>query len=340
MHPKTSRCNIFPPADGHRRFLLPLAAVVVACWMSAMATPMVNAQQPPQPPTATSEGAMAAPVPQVLRALPPHQALRLQRGGERETFYRLDKDEPVVFSIQGPASVQLISRALFTGDQPVLGYSLLYRLDGGDDQRIDVGGIDADPNASFVPTSSGTPGRALSHRLAVGDGWHSLVLRRQGKAESVAVRVLATLGEPTGQVPWQPIEPTRPPPGVELRSGDGSLGTYFRFNEERGLRFEPSSPGFLKVQVHSEHSTAQKEPFRYQIEVRRDGRPWLLYDLLGEGSPGLRTVGGSTAPGKVRELIFRVELGTNGRRSHYLVRPAIGSGRSFFGRAEFAATAR
>jgi hypothetical protein len=246
----------------------------------------------------------------------------------------------LVFSIPGPATVQLTSRALFKDQRAVLGYTLTYRLDGGDDQRIDVGGIDVDPSASFLPAASGVPGHALNHRLAVGAGWHSLVLRRQGDAETVALRALVTVGDVNTKIPWRPIHPIRPPDGVELRSADGSLGTYFRFNEEQGLRFEPTSAGFLRVFVHSEHLSSQTDPFRYQIEVRRDGRPWLLYDLLGERSRGLKTVGTSTTPGEVRELIFRIETAELGRHGHYLIRPAIGSGRSFFGRAEFAATSQ
>ena len=281
-----------------------------------------------------------ASAPQPLKALPPHQTLRLQQGGEQQVFYLLTKDDRLVFSIPGPATVQLTSRALFSDERAVLGYTLTYRLDGGDDQRIDVGGIDVDPSASFLPASSGAPGHPLNHRLAVGDGWHSLVLRRQGSAEMVALRVVANVGESNPNIPWRPVHPIRPPDTVELRSADGSLGTYFRFNEEQGLRFEPPSAGFLRVLVHSEHLPSQTDPFRYQIEVRRDGRPWLLYDLLGERAAELETVGGSTTPGKARELIFRVEPAELGRRSHYLIRPAIGSSRSLLGRAEFAATSQ
>ncbi len=334
LMPIQRRLNPKPP---RRRSPL---AMALGLFLGLMLPPLaaVQAQDPSQAKTSAPSIPTSTATPQALQALPPHRALRLRQGAEQRTFFLLDKDEQVVFSIQGPATVQLISRALFTDGSPVLGYSLWYRLDGGDDQRIDVGGIDVDPTASFVPASSGAPGRALSHRLAVGDGWHSLVLRRQGSAQSVAIRALATMGNTNDQIPWRPLHPIRPPASVELISADGSLGTYFRFNEERGLRFEPTVQGFLRLFVHSEHFTSQTEPFRYQIEVRRDGRPWLLYDLLGERSAELKTVGGSTTPGKVRQLIFRVEPAELGRRSHYLIRPAIGSGRSLLGRADFAAT--
>lgn len=321
----TSRTTLCPWTRRHFPGGLKPAPVVRLAVGFCLLVAMAAAAQGPSP--------TPAPGPEELIALPPHKTLTL--GGEAShRYYLLPTDGAVTFSLEGPATLELTSRALFTDSRQVLGYALLYRLDGGSDQRIDVGGIDRDLGQTFSPATEGAPAYPLRHRLAVGEGWHSLEVRRGDGQQPVAVRATAQRG-PSRSLTWQTIEPARPPGVVALRSRDGSAEDYYRLSDEKGLRLEPPAPGFLRLQIHSDHLPSQPSQFRYQIEVRRDGKPFRLYHLLGTKSSEWALLRGSSRPGARREIIFPVDPGQGKLPSHYLIRPAIGSGRTFYGRVQF-----
>lgn len=296
----------------------------------------IAAAQSPQPEATPPSTSSHAPAARPLSPLPPQdQPLLLQGANATERTYLVPDNTPLLFSTPGPSVVELFSRAVFTDDRQVLGYALRYRIDRGDAQRIDVGGIDRDLGRRFRSGIRGEPGYAVRHRIQVPDGWHNLEIERGDPTQPVVVQARVT---PSQAAPrdWRPFEPLRPPPRVEAQRADGSPVQLYHFNEEKALRLQPQLSGYMRIEVYSEHPASQTAPFRYSVEVRLNGKALHLYHFLGQRASDLRLQNGGSSAGSMKELVFYVDPGT-GRGNNYLVRPVIGSGRSFLGTVEFVA---
>lgn len=315
------------------------SAFAVGLWLGFNAVGSTSGAWAQETGSATAPAAEAAPQgPLELAALPPHTAVALVGNGDAARAYLLPRDGSVVFSAPGPAVIELSSRAVFTDDRAMLGYALVYRLDDGDDHRIDVGGIDRDTGRSYRSGVQGHPAFPLRHRIELPEGWHSLEIKRGDVEQAVTVRAKLVPGEGRSRS-WRPFEPLRPPPRVEVLAAGGASMQLYRFNEEQALRLQPSQAGLMRVRIYSEHSAAQMTPYAYRIEVRRDGKPFRLYQLLAQSASQVRMARGNPRLGALRELIFAVDAPEGRRPTNYLVRPAIGSGRSFLASVEFVADA-
>lgn len=333
MHSSASLVHSFTGHTLRRR----IARMAFACLLS-LDVGIAAAQSPPDTTSSAAVNATTAreAAPLLLAPLPPQdQPLLLQGANDTERTYLVPDDAPLLFSAPGPAVVELHSRAVFTDARQVLGYALRYRIDRGDAQHIDVGGIDRDLGRRFRSGVRGEPGYAIRHRITLPDGWHNLEIERGDVNQPVVVRAQVTPSQATPRE-WQPFDPLRPPPRVEAQRADGRPLQVYRFSEEKGLRLQPQLSGYMRVEVYSEHPPSQTAPFRYSIEVRLNGKALHLYHFLGQKTSDLRLRSGSTSAGSMKELIFYVDPGT-GRGNNYLVRPVIGSGRSFLGTVEFVA---
>jgi hypothetical protein len=204
--------------------------------------------------------------------------------GKNRSYYALSNAEASVISVQGPGTLKVHTRAQFrTGDAQELKYTVLYSIDGAQQQSNAVTGVTRSAKAVYQDGTLGVPGENNSYEIELSRGSHTIEFRLKDIATNVAARYIFTPSKLQKQ-DWQAFSPMRPSEPVDLISKE-STTAYYRFSLEKPLKVDIIGPTELRVLTRTENHYQMKGRINYRVQVKENGaviNTYLLYSHVSD----------------------------------------------------------
>jgi hypothetical protein len=202
-------------------------------------------------------------------------------------YYVLSEDNPIILELRGPRRVKIISRYLFSRDDPdERSYSLRVLLDGDEilrkTHRSHI--LESPEICRGTKSDIGALRRAY---LNIPTGKHELQIFGDAPGDGrVAARVFReTRRKSTRDISFAPEAFD----GVyQLQFASGKTSTYYHFSADTPLAFTVTGPTNLKVYTRLDFDKTMNGDQNYSLELLRDGEVQNVYhyhtDKLGSAA--------------------------------------------------------
>ena len=248
------------------------------------------------------------------RSLQPEVDIATQQievSGRTLTYYLLTPSEPTVVAVRGPRRVKIISRYLFSPDDPApIDYRIRVLVDGNEVLRKSFDATVA--AAASVVNSTGTAVGALRRcYVDVGTGAHTLQVFAEpsGSGRVVARFFRESKRQQTVTVPFAPEEYDTV---YQLQFASGSQSVYYHFNATTPLRFTVHGPTTLKIHTRLDFDHTMNGSQSYALEVLCDGELHRSYHYhTGKLSTAVYVERPDILPGSRKTMRIAVPKGTH-----------------------------
>jgi len=199
----------------------------------------------------------------------------LQSEGQEFPYLRLAADQPVVYRINGPRRIKLVSRYLpAAGDPERQPFTVTVSVDGTEAVRKT---FHATPAAGI--TVCGQEAAASSLRrayLELPKGSHLVTVTGQttGGGELVCRMFRQSKRQSSGTVPFAPEGYLEL---ATLQFESGTQSTYYRFEAGVPLTFAVNGPTNLQLYTRMDFDQGMLGRQKYNLEVWRDGELWRTF---------------------------------------------------------------
>ncbi len=190
--------------------------------------------------------------------------------GQDFNYTRLDADDPAMLELRGPRRLKIVSRYLFSPDDPdVQEYTLKVLLDGREVLRKTIrSGLL--PDVEFCGDEPGAVSALRRVTLQIPTGRHDVQVFAETSSSG---RVAARFFRETQKQAVKDI--AFAPEGYEavyhLQFASGKQSTYYHFSGEVPLRFSVKGPTNLKVYTRLDFDHTMNGDQNYSLELMRDG---------------------------------------------------------------------
>lgn len=193
----------------------------------------------------------------------------LQNEGQEFTYLGLAADQPLVYEINGPRRIKLISRYLAApGDQPRQPYTVTLTVDGSEAVRKT---FHATPVDGVTVCGQGRAASSLRRAyLELPKGVHTVAVTGQttGEGELVGRMFRLSKRKSSGTVPFAPEGYLEL---ATLQFESGKQSTYYRFEAGVPLTFAVNGPAHLQIYTRLDFDRSMLGRQKYNLEVWRDG---------------------------------------------------------------------
>ena len=237
----------------------------------------------------------AFPQPKPVKPLYSGGNISFTESGRKTPYYKILKDSPTLLLVKGPGSLQVTARLLVKGTDVNRGFSILYRVDGG--ERLVY---------NYNSLNSNSPVKGL--KIELGPGEHSIEITPVKDAPSAAAKYLFNRVKEK-RLKWIMISPSRPNDPVDLVTHENVVH-YYRFSEKKPLKIVINGPSALRVLTRFENHFNMKGRIDYRVQVKEDGKvvqTYLLSSVYSEVTGYKQNA--KLVPGKAREFYIRVPSG-------------------------------
>lgn len=229
---------------------------------------------------------------------------RISVDGKGITYYHLDRETPLSFSIEGPTRVKILTRVRIPNDRNELTYSISVARDGEPDEEFR---FDSRPkeDAFYIEFNNARPGVIRRIYLDVPTGQHGYVLR-PADGFPVDARLFETTRETPSRVSIAPSDYA----SVETLLFRERELTYYLMNREQGVRLEVVGPTELKINTRLMYDATMLGSQTYVVGVKKDGGDEKLYKIDAEPSQSIVSRDRhDVIPGALRAFFIAVEEG-------------------------------
>ena len=198
--------------------------------------------------------------------------------GETFTYYRLTGDEPLVFSVEGPTRLKILTRLRLPNDVDREEYTLIVSRDGEDVQTESFTGLHSS-HAHYVAFTPMGPGRLRRLYIDVPTGLHGYRVRAGGDAV-VDTRPFERAGDEPSRVSMAPVSSA----GVETFLYRDKELVYYLATEREPVVLEVVGPTAVKVNTRLLFDETMLTDQVYVVGVTEDDGPEKLYKIETEPS--------------------------------------------------------
>ncbi|MCB1184307.1 poly-gamma-glutamate system protein [bacterium] len=197
----------------------------------------------------------------------------VRSGGQRFTYHALGPDRAVVFRVQGPRRVKLLTRqALSAGGTAGAGYAVSVVLDGSEILHKTFAGDEPGDNALCDGAVLSALERAY---VEVPRGEHELRVTAATDGGRVYGRLFRDVKRAVaGNVPYAPEAWAE---SATLQFESGKQSEYYRFTADQPLVVAVTGPTHLQLFTRLDFARGMLGSQNYTIEVLCDGAPWSTY---------------------------------------------------------------
>ncbi len=233
----------------------------------------------------------------------------LVNAGKLRPYYPLTAKKSTVILLRGPGELRVLTRARFLPKtKGMLNYRVAYKIDGGDEHRLDVENVKRSNEVSFKDELLGIPGDSHDLTLRLGRGYHSLEFSLVDTLPKVVARYLFEPGkdQKTKWVAFAPLAPFEP---VDILAKE-ETAHYFRFSSEKPLKLEVIGPTEVRLLTRVENNYDMQGQANYRVQLRQFGQVIRTYQMSSRRSETTKYADNtSLVPGKAREIVFKVPKG-------------------------------
>ena len=240
----------------------------------------------------------------------------ISEAGVNQVYYGIKADDPSLIFIKGPGRLKVISRIIISPDNKGTGYTLIYRVDGGEKIKTDFKDIRKSGRAVLKSSLPGTPGYKKTLNIELGPGEHSVEIK-SGSVSALVAAMYSFKKIKTKKVKWVMLSPVRPNEPVDLVTHENVIH-YYRFSEKKPLKININGPTTLRVLTRFENHYNMKGRINYRIQVKQDNQvlnSFLLSSVYSEVTAYKHNL--KLVPGKAREFFIQVPSG----RHNYTIIP-------------------
>ncbi len=235
--------------------------------------------------------------------------VRMVISGKSRTYYPLPFEKPATINLKGPAKLKIVTRARFKpGEKNNLDYSIKYQVDGGKIEETGFTGVERSRYAVYRKGIYGIPGDKEEIIIEVGLGYHTINVFRGEKDINIAARFRYSKMKAKKRS-WISLTPDHPNEPVDLVTRE-EMSHYYRFSEQKPLRFDIIGPTQVRVLTRPEIDYKMKGRIIYRVQVK-DGKNllnnYMLSTVKSEVTGYLKN--GKLIPGKAREIVINVPSG-------------------------------
>ena len=239
-------------------------------------------------------------------AAPPSHTLIIAENERR--YYQLDTQQSLVYTLEGPQRIRVITRVVIPEGTPDEDYRVEYVRDNETPRQF-TARTEVSPVVANKDHPSQLIGKSRSLYLTIPAGKHTYQFRpAPGTNYTVYVRVLAAKltqhEEPDPEMVH--LRPAGTAERIKLRYNETSL-TYYRLTDKTYAEVTVSGPTFIRLYTRVEFEYWMEGEVNYRITVLEDSKIKGTFQLSAERSE--TTVyqdNGELVPGKWRR--FKVEV--------------------------------
>lgn len=231
--------------------------------------------------------------------------------GKGFKYYSIPSDEFLLYSVRGPGKLKIISRAqLNVNSESSLDYTLYYRINGGEKNKVEFRSVKADNNSFFEIALLGSPCIGENIIIELPRGENSVEIWSGSANQNIYARALFTSIK-LKKINWISLSPMYPNEPVSLVTNEDVV-TYFRYSSAKPLKLIITGPTTLRVLNRVEFDYKMKGKFSYRIEAKEDNKLKNTYMLLTDRSDVTRyKKDGKRTPGRANEIVINVPSGTH-----------------------------
>lgn len=229
--------------------------------------------------------------------------------GKERYYYALSTEKPSVVAFRGPGKLRVIARPSFKPDDPdFLDYTILYRIDGGEEKTFSATHIECSKKNSYIDKTLGKPGNSTVFEIETGRGDHSIEFKIKQDGISVACRY-SFVPVKAKKIEWISFSPLRPSEPVELVTREEAI-TYYRFSKMLPLKVEVNGPTELRVLTRIENHYQMRGRIHYRIQVLENSNVINTYQLNSiRSGVTVYKENSRLIPGKACEFVVNVPKG-------------------------------
>ncbi|MCP4550120.1 MAG: hypothetical protein GY835_26975 [bacterium] len=191
--------------------------------------------------------------------------------GESFDYYRLSEDRPVVLRVRGPRRLKIVTRYLFSPDDPTTqNYNMRILVDGAEVLSRAVTGRVLD--GPRLCEGEGAVAALRKSTLSIPTGLHDIQIfgTAPGSGQIVARFFRESKKEAAKDVSYAPESYDAV---YHLQFASGKQSTYYHFSADAPLVFTVKGPTSLKVYTRLDFDHTMNGSQNYSLELLRDGEP-------------------------------------------------------------------
>jgi len=236
---------------------------------------------------------------------------KLVISGHSRHYYKLEESNPVIFHLNGPQRIRVISRVVIPESNTVQDYRVEYHIDSQTPRQFkaetEVSPVTKHPEFQEVQF-----GQSKSFYLTIPEGSHTYKFYpANGADKTIYIRVIAAkMEQKQGNQPE--MVQLRPEGNAErtvLKYKDVSL-TYYAITHKHTAEVSVNGPSILQVYSRLQFEYWMEGEVTYRIQVLEDGQMNGTYQLSSERSQTtIYRDDGELVPGKWRRFEIDVPKG-------------------------------
>lgn len=198
--------------------------------------------------------------------------------GKSLTYYRFGAGESLMFSIEGPTRVKVLTRARIPNDMDSMSYSVSIERDGVLERTEEMESSPLD-TAYYVALNHFRPGAIRRVYIDVPTGRHGYTLRA-GEGATVDARLFRSAASKPPRVSLAPSIYS----AVETLLHREKELTYYILTKDDPVRLEVVGPTSVKVNTRLIYDSTMLASQTFVLGIREPGGPEKLYRIDAEPS--------------------------------------------------------
>ncbi len=200
----------------------------------------------------------------------------LDVSGRQFDYALLDADDATVLTVRGPRKVKIVTRYLFSANEPnEQQYHLIVQLDGSPILDKAFTGHVLEGVSRCSAAESGVAALRKT-TINVGTGLHEIAITATTRGQGqVAARVFRESKRRDDR--YVTYAPDAYDAVYKLQFESGALSTYYHFNVEQPLAFTVTGPTTLQVYTRLDFDHTMNGSQSYSLEVLCDGDSWQIF---------------------------------------------------------------
>jgi hypothetical protein len=232
-------------------------------------------------------------------------------------YYSLNTEKPASITVRGPGVLRVLTRGRFIPSAGnTIKYEVLYTVDGGEQKREKMSGIERAKNTGYLNSDLGVPGQLADFEIPLSRGYHTIEFKLKDPKIPVAARYKFTPTKEKKQewIAYSPLQTAEP---VDLISNE-KIVHYYRFSSDKALKIEVNGPTELRVLTRIENHYQMKGRIHYRLQIRENEKIINTYQLSSRRSEvAVYKSNAELIPGKACEFVIDVPKGNHS----YEIRP-------------------
>jgi len=236
---------------------------------------------------------------------------KLVISGHSRNYYKLEKSNPLIFNLNGPQRIRVITRVVIPEDDTTQQYRVEYHIDSQTPRQFKAE-TEVSPVTQHSEFRDVQFGRSKSFYLTIPEGSHTYrFYPANGSDKIMYLRVIAAKMEQKQDNQPEMVQ-LRPEGNAEktvLQYKDVSL-TYYAITNEHTAEVSVNGPSTLQVYSRLQFEYWMEGEVTYRVQVLEDGQINGTYQLSSERSETtIYRDDGELVPGKWRRFEIEVPKG-------------------------------